>query len=153
MMERKIKLKCWDRRNKKWVNNFLVSENGFVYPVGKRIEPLNRISCVDIVEYTGLSDKNGKEIYEGDILRNEWTNVNGKDIGNNWLVLFGEYIDADVDYGSSGHIGFYAHAIRPEADDLFLDRPLHNLPTNEGNDNFEVIGNIHEHPHLFEERK
>ena len=73
-------------------------------------------------QFTGLKDKNRKEIYEGDI-NNIYYNNCVADID---IVCFGEYYQ-DGDY----HIGFY-----------WLDSG-HKLPFNKNNREFEIIGNIH----------
>lgn len=54
-------------------------------------------------QYTGLTDRNGVKIFEGDIL--DLSHYMIKDVG---VVKFGEYKDFDMtdDY-PCGHVGFY----------------------------------------------
>ena len=93
-------------------------------------------------EYTGLKDKNGVEIYEGDIVKNYWWDVNKKFIGHNWVVKFGEYDDSEIEYGSEG-IGFYCENEAGEQ-----ESPI-NLPYDRGY-GIEVSGNIYENKELLE---
>ena len=82
-----------------------------------------------IMQYTGLKDKTGVEIYEGDIL------VCSKYIGGNWIDTCYERGYVEFVYGAFGlhrKQGFY----RPFKDWL-EDYEL------------EVIGNIHENPELL----
>ena len=85
-------------------------------------------SCGRIVEqYTGLKDRNGKEIYEGDIIQERY----GKTV-----VEF-----STEDIGSCGCCvpSFFGSG--------FL------VTRNDNPENCEVIGNIHENPELLEEEK
>lgn len=78
-------------------------------------------------QFTGLEDKNGTEIYEGDVLEY---------LGEPYEVRFGKQ---DVGHDFQG-IGFYLCAQSNGRDDVF------NIF---GGDNVEVIGNVHQNPRLL----
>ena len=60
LKNRSVKFKGWDAKNKTWTTEGIRIENG---KVGSKNQDLI------IVECTNILDINGKEIYEGDILR------------------------------------------------------------------------------------
>jgi len=75
-----------------------------------------------LMQYTGLKDKNGKEIYEGDVLIHHYYHENG-------VVIW--------------HTGQSRWAL-----EYFEDKKTQELFPIDKN-NFEVIGNIYENPELM----
>ena len=103
---------------------------------------LFNVEDIILQQYTGLKDKNGKEIYEGDVVKNHWNNIHGKDIGSNWIVKHGLHSCTGNDYYSTTAYGWYGDCGKEE-------HCLATLPTNSGCDDIEVIGNIYENPEFL----
>lgn len=108
------------------------------------------LGCLDgeqgvLMQYTGFKDKNGKEIYEGDIVRgyDYWNNQKG-DPQEEPIYPF----IADVKYGGYGDTschnsyGFYFDAKQSEEVNGW------ETPSINDTENCEVIGNIYENPEL-----
>ncbi|EQC2385999.1 YopX family protein [Listeria monocytogenes] len=82
------------------------------------------------MQYTGLKDKNGKKIFEGDIVRN----------------INGEY--SYIGIVNKDRYTFYIKGVAPEDNYDFADVS----DTVTGKSSLIVIGNIHENPELLEEK-
>ncbi|QOS98135.1 hypothetical protein JNUCC42_16620 [Brevibacterium sp. JNUCC-42] len=135
---REIKFRIWDKDYKKMRrcgenthDSMYFDEDGTVYYYnlqnGCGSLP-DGTGTYDLMQYTGLKDKNGKEIYEGDIL--------STDLSRPFLIV--EF--------RNGAFMYQCHDNDQDYYDLML-------PTNAKNnqDNYlEVIGNMYENPDLIQ---
>lgn len=111
---RELKFRVWSEDQKTYdykfpynpIGDFYVSTRGKVFSdFGNTIAPEVRQEAFIIEQYTGLKDKNGKEIYEGDIICHDWGD--NDDDTERYVVKFeyggfspftSEWITFDVDY-------------------------------------------------------
>lgn len=131
----KFKFRAWNPKTKKMAYWELMDET-FEETKHKDIS-----SDSTIMQYTGLKDKNGKLIFEGDIVKNGGYKGNGS-IG---IVEFGAH-GADSSGGEYGEVECYGWYIRT-ADYKENDYPWKNgeFPS----ENIEIIGNIYKNPELI----
>lgn len=87
--------------------------------------------------YTGLNDKNGTKIFEGDIIR---CTLKSEEVDVLAVVKYGLYIDVNSlwDYE---YLGWYL---------TIKDKCISILSYENDGLEFEIIGNIHDNPELLE---
>ena len=137
---REIKFRAWTGLKMEY--DIIVGKFGafYVNPFNNGIDPKDSASLTTcntkysdttpIMQFTGLLDKNGKEIYEGDIVK--------KEDGTKWVITWKNYAWFRCNLGNDGHGRSFPDDTYGEyfVDDNALDS--------------EVIGNIYENPELLE---
>lgn len=152
------KFRAWDTTNKEmFKDTFAITESGQVVVVDQSSVFVSPdyvfVDNLVIMQSTGLFDINGKEIFEGDILKfnDEWAEychegyVDGSVEGINFVeVVRGE---ACFEFGKTRY---------PESS-LFIrmeDERLTFAELIKSRDfEFEIVGNIYENPEILEEKK
>ena len=128
--QREIKFRAWVKESKSMMSNKKLLDYGyFLNPIGNVCYQLDEsiIEEVDeyiLMQYTSLKDKNGVEIYEGDIIK-DWEGIDIYEIvwNKQWACFELNRLTHKNDTGM----------------DAMDEAPFH----------FEVIGNIYENKELL----
>jgi len=144
---REIKLKAWDKERHKFIPFVARAENGDLLQINGGWINTERIEWI---LYTGLSDKNSVEIFEGDILK--YTYPAGYALCE---VRFGKWDNGETYEDYEGGYGWfikeYAHYKFKDSNRETIEVRLSGItgyPLNQHK--HEVIGNIKENPDLLE---
>lgn len=118
-MNDRFKIRVWDKVFNHYWTNEEIKENAawLLFPDNSNIDD------IEIEQYTGLRDNDGKLVYEGDLIF-----INGEE----WQVI---WVDEDCSFFFSNLKEEYHQPIFP---DLYI-----------GTEDFKVVGNIHENPELL----
>lgn len=123
---REIKFRAWDKDE----NGMRNWENLMSSVYDNEYDTIFNDGDLILMQYTGIKDKNGREIYEEDIVKGEHNSLS--------VVEWDDCIDTDR-YWSKG-CGFYWNMSGGDE------------PAYADEERIEVIGNIYENPELLEEK-
>ena len=133
---REIKFRAWLKEEKKMVNVETIDFTDKSVQYLEKNEFINAyllrrmiFGDIELMQYTGLKDKNGKEIYEGDIIKYKFPY--DKRLKHISPVKF---LKTEASFGIKDRYG--------------NEIPLYTISAN---NYFEVIGNIYENKNLLEE--
>ena len=145
MEQRVIKFRAWDKQN-----NEMVEPDAFFIFTGSEVLMLNPHhvdnnyyqidSCEDRfiqIQFTGLADKNGKEIYEGDIVRILYTDWASKDDSDTRTIDQYKRDISSIGAIVCANINWYVDGVGT------MDHGTHG--------EIEVIGNIYKNPELIKQ--
>lgn len=140
---REIEFRAWLRNEKRMVNiqDLILNGTGVVGFQESNKNPITdggyHFIMFELMQYTGLKDKNGKKIFEGDIVRTY--RLNADKYLEDRTREYDEFIG--VITWNEVYLEYYIQKNSNEYEDVLKPFELH----------YEVIGNIYENKELLEE--
>ena len=145
-MNNRLKFRVWDKLAERMIYPHNDNQQHFIIDLNGCFHNLQNGSGGDdyvIQQYTGLNDKNGKEVYEGDIVKIKRWYL--RPFINNKQEIDYKHIEGDTEVGqviwgwnSQKFLVSYEHIRYDDSEDF--DKSSHSV---------EVIGNILENPELL----
>jgi len=157
---REIKFRAWHKGNNEWVEvtkHFGLDGDGNMYLV-------SMLKPIVLMQSTGLFDKNGKAIFEGDIIGEESVyhfieREGWKPSTGNWKII-GEKSQNFTGKGMEKYIAGYKLKLVEWKESSCGFEPFSDSDDNCGHcggglspKSFEVIGSIYENPELLAQKK
>lgn len=149
---REIKFRAWDNDNDRWVESFsirndgafeeMIDQDNIKYYNGCEIGSMILGGNIELMQYTGLKDKNGKEIYEGDIFGRYKDKYNKNSEGESLDVV--AYVGWDSEYGC---YDIYEKFLNDKFNEYEEDKS--DKFDNCNWSSYKVIGNLFENPELI----
>jgi uncharacterized phage protein (TIGR01671 family) len=146
--------RVWDTENNLYSTNqvfYYMSPEGEVYDSSFGEIDSNVTNTVIVEQYTGLKDKDGNKIFEGDILKLSYddpkTYLYTDEYDCNPKIIPPKTVTRTVKViNEKGAFRVIALHIK-----LYVTRLLCDV--DQGRENIEIIGNVHENPELLEVNK
>lgn len=161
-MAKRLKFRVWDLLEKKYYDLSSSDQHNYLITLDGKFHNLENGICGDgviVEQYTGVDDKNGKEIYEGDIIINTCDDeyycspaviCRENYEYNGWTLAFKYTSDPNIgvvyENGVRREYPVNRDSLRHIYDDVSL---YEEWQMRIDGDYYEVVGNVHQNLDIF----